>query len=1464
MSCKLYGQEYHFTFQNDQSSVYNGILNRICIPIKCSEQNFNIKEVKSGLIKPDGTAKISSNWWTIPTASIDLAKPLEADGNGGFLIACARGLQVSVIGMERSLSLSAPFFIVEPGRIGITELESNGGGYQHILTAWKDEINPYGSSIAINLLSKSWFIYNSLSSGVEGLSLFVDADFQIDRPVKADGNTVSLRSKNSVLVLYATKQARSIVLYDDNIIWDSSLPGAKIPTVKPMALAMHNALFTVTPANGVALIGEYDKDLRHIFLGNLYVTFGLFNYLPTLPDPYAANLSALKTRLSSSAAGRSIVWVWLACHIAWSKSEKEHDSVGVSFFFAPLSQPFNVIREENETMETTEGAGGKQEFGEAIKQQSDGFYRQFYNMPLPAKTDDVMFAMSLQNRQTVVEDRLAFETFSLLDVSSKANQMGVAFTGTEQNKALLRTMGVSLAEDQQSGSAFPIQVSGLDIVTPGYNARAFTVPQIAWEPVFNLTPPGVSLDPPQGWNYFPNDGFATRIGNTSNLPVSLSPIPMAKYLEQMYRDKKDGKTYAVFNLPFGMLAMTVLDSGSGQSKKPKIRNVKPLFDQYIHGGIQLELTAGASFKEEDNLFQGLTIQLVNVLDMYGKPHNQSTLGGSVEDIFNREFSKAPANPQDNTRPAVPLTRIGLSGYGANTFSDWHNKNAAFAETSQATFKVVSGRTAHEVVQVKSVIYPWGIFVVRTITIVRLSNGYVARLDSGWQAESAGKFYFGVNNSSNPYEIHTGIVKGVYNVRNIRENELIHSDTMTIHTNDTIFNPATNKEEIYTGAPYTATARLRGLTFDADFEIEDVVEGAGANTYIPSKSVLGFVQLSPRGTPISKANFQTLLKSQNDSIGGTVNCTVRVAGSDQLMKVNRIDVNNAVDETNSPVFVAAARGAVVMPKDGSWTMVTHRRSDGTVAPLPPTMSAPLIRIGKWAKDGLANPKDALNLLRIAHPSELLRKPNNDTVNYGFLQNLNTQKVLYLTPSFKTGVNALLSKTPPLLADAYRLLNTKGVFPNIGNAEDNVGAAIQLLKGVDGAGNALQAFEAFADKTGNITDAGKQVLKILEIEMKTEAGKLMDQGYKLLKQHAKDALDQVFRFDLPDIEYELVKTEGLRIFIEYKASGKSGNFKGKLDYDVDSFAPKIADQWKGRMNNMAMVVDLGPFDRLMTIKGNFNAAKGTETNFGGNEAKDSNTLPHPEIEFSDALEPVIKILEILAQLSQGNYSDALKNGLKVAMSNNANIWEYKYEATKDIPLVRFPLGELYESPQTPLKLEASMSMGVYFNAALRVTTDPTQLLPTAGAFFKFHGGLQVMCATVGAGTIYAVGNVDLKLSADTSPKIALAMKFGFGAQIGVGLPVIGNVSVLFMVGVEIYADSSQTVIVTALMYFRGHAEILGGIVGVTITIEARGSVIKSGPEAPTNCKASVSFGLDINIFLVIDISFHESWEETRQIA
>ena len=64
-----------------------------------------------------------------------------------------------------------------------------------------------------------------------------------------------------------------------------------------MALVMTNALFKVSQANGCLLFGSLSDDYRTVQDGFLFLTFGLYAYLPTLPDPYAANLGVLRRQI---------------------------------------------------------------------------------------------------------------------------------------------------------------------------------------------------------------------------------------------------------------------------------------------------------------------------------------------------------------------------------------------------------------------------------------------------------------------------------------------------------------------------------------------------------------------------------------------------------------------------------------------------------------------------------------------------------------------------------------------------------------------------------------------------------------------------------------------------------------------------------------------------------------------------------------------------------------------------------------------------------------------------------------------------------------------------------------------------------------------------------------------------------------------------------------------------------------
>ena len=161
------------------------------------------------------------------------------------------------------------------------------------------------------------------------------------------------------------------------------------------------------------------------------------------------------------------------------------------------------------------------------------------------------------------------------------------------------------------------------------------------------------------------------------------------------------------------------------------------------------------------------------------------------------------------------------------------------------------------------------------------------------------------------------------------------------------------------------------------------------------------------------------------------------------------------------------------------------------------------------------------------------------------------------------------------------------------------------------------------------------------------------------------------------------------------------------------------------------------------------------------------------------------------------------------------------------------------------------------------DLKQLVPAAGAYVDFYGRLEVQCFTLlDVASVYGVGQVSLGIAADSKAGITLRMKFGFGAEVVVGLPVVANVSVLYMVEIEVTIAASK-LRVAGLMLFRGSAEICGGLVGITIQIEAGGAVERSG-SGDTMLTAQVSFTIDVCLLWVIDINETDTWQETRQIA
>jgi hypothetical protein len=1018
---KVYGQDTTFQWNAQGTPFYEPSLRCALIPYNANQEEFSVQSSASPFATVAGTAAVAQSAWAIPLAAIDVNQPTPPGGNGGMAVQTSEGLEITWRGLRNGpIYLPQPWIVLFPGLLTIVDPKAGNLHARQRFLLWKDADAPFRSSVELQYTDSFPLYYVTNAQGAEALMANADAEARLDRPVDVAGSALDIRSKNSLLILGFTDELQLVYLYDDNILIDNldlqQTPAPQLPP--PIALAIRNALFTATPVNGFLLFAEL-LDEEMVDTGHVLLVMGLYGLLPTLPDPYAANVGVFRRR-SGRGSAVSIPIMLLLCHIPWKKApDDEPDTVAVNFHFAPLSPSAYAFLQAGATTPATTGT--------PAQPQSSAF-----NPDSPRRKWEDEWDRRFQ--------RFYQEQFALLDVSTNADWMGVSFawfnprTVNDRDYVFYQVYGAQQTGDQTQ-SLFPLQVQGLDLISEGRFVRAFTTPQISWEPYFNLTPPQVTGDPPPFFNFFPNDGGPTRLFNDNKESVPVAPLPKIDELLHYFHDTAGGFTGALFTLPFGMKAFAEFNKNHAYLPDAKLElNQSEFREGTLKGGLQIRADAPQRVTESA-MFIGGTLQLNNLVFPNGTPTGAGILGNSVSEIFNNEFFVLTNGYGDR---GVPLERIDFSGYGAGIFSRWENPEAAFAETSQARFDVFKGRTAHEVIQVKSVVYPWGIRVVRTIVVFRVGSGYVYRYDTGWQAETPGLYDFSYRvketpvsqpvKRDNPFEIHPGIVKGVYNVRNITETPdiPIFERVWNKVNGDTYIDDAGVEQTVDNATPNefkNPPVKLQPVYFDADVDIEFTKSGA-VQGKVPSKGMLGYVQLGPKGQPIPDFLFRDLLREQFGSLGGPVDCLIDIGDTGQQMRLSRVDVSESIDAAGSkPVFAGTARGSAVLPKDGAWSVVRYQHGNGEVSPLPDAATVPLIRKGLLG--AAPSPADPL---RLENPLELVRNPQADSIFFGLLQTTGTQKALFRKPRFKKGVQELLSETPDF-ADAYRMLNSAGIFPNL---------------------------------------------------------------------------------------------------------------------------------------------------------------------------------------------------------------------------------------------------------------------------------------------------------------------------------------------------------------------------------------------------------------------------------------------------
>ena len=1505
-SCTVFGSEVEFQFKN-AAPVWVAAIGQILVPFSIrstgeTPDTFDIASSESRLCPLSGSAKFDvSNGWLLPAAKVDPQQLGQAAGTGALCISLAKGVSASWEGLTgANTALIHPAILAEPGLVTVVDFFASNVYGKQKWVLWRNAGSKHHSEITLSFGPAFPFIFVISALNSEAVFCFCGHKASLDRPVDANGAPFRIESTIALAATLQNGADFQALLLDNDLLFDGN-PN-KAGAFERHSLALRNAFFSISRPYSLFLFGKLENG-NEITKGVVALMFGIYEYLPTLPDPYVASYTAfLRDR---AARGFGQLNTALAGFVKWpnpsgapiADAEQPDDPAYVYFRLAPLDQsavvtileggpppqqqffgrnvavaqtPRNFqtgVRTFNADLSASakvsiplaiSAAGAQPSVGRPVDrislvgqqpsiQASDVasavvsleanplFNHIEDKTALVNQTIDAgLTNLDVASRSSTLLSTAAFETsqtpslatrgnvlgtlfgpdqFMLLDVSSNADQMGVSLGNVVQverdplGDAKLRTVAAAPA-GVPIGNDFPLQILNMDVVASAQNLRAITLPQVSWEPILNI-PLAFAFDPldtittTPGLVVYDNDGIPTRIASESPYQVPIAPLPVTRHFLKEFNDKHvPRQMYSAFTLPFALVAQanfTRTAKGPPEAGS-RIHFHRPHFAQ-LRGGLQIKAQAPAPASPRKRAsFSGWTGQIETNLKwgLFGLPLTGSTLGNTVKKIFNQEFT-----PSGN-KPKVPLEQMEVSGYGASIFSNWLDQDAAIAEVSQATFEVLVGRTAHEVVQVRSILYPFGVHVVRTITLMRSSNGYVFRSDSGWKAESDGFYDFSYNINldpdppipvPNPYVVHTQPVKGVSNVREIKDNPDAGMFTSSFKLNDpdlpsqvTGLTLAQLKQLFSTVASKSDTMKveMQAVVFDADVHLDSVTSGGAKDPVrgdfvVQSRKMLGYVQISPSSILVPEHVFAELLNFQNGSLGGPVNCIIDIANSKQTMRIGRVDVNPAKDASGRNIFASAARGSLMLPQDGSWSVVKQQADTGDVKPVEEGQSVPLIKANGNTNFKIANPADVV----VSTASK---------VNFGVLQSTGTQKLLFNIPQFSPGQPKLKSDET-YFADAYKLLNAKSVFPNIANA-------LQL------------------------TNAEKEVAIL---------------GEGLMQMPNRDIN---FPNSLPDHDF-INEPNIIRVYAQYKNTAGAA---GKLTLGIDSTAA-LADRWKAALSGIRVIVDLGPFKELMWVDGNFNASSGLDPKYDV-----------PNLQFGPILDPVVQILKILATLT----GDDFDNGMDVGMSNSPDNWEYKFHCSQDIPVIRFPSPEeLTLDPTPPLKLEAGLKVGFYFNEVLSIPTDLKQLVPACGAFVDFHGGLHVMCFSLQVASVYAVGQVDLGIAADTKAGKSLHMKFGFGVELVVGLPVVANVSVLYMV--EVNVDIGETTLdVGAMMMFRGSAEICGGLVAICIQIEAGGSIHQDSGTKETDCIAQVTFSIDVTLLWVIDIHESDSWQESRQIA
>jgi hypothetical protein len=300
-SASLYGSTVRCS-RSPEPPFHDGRLSALVIPYKASAGRFSFDRVASTIWSIRPASAILRSGWALPIAVIDPQLLGEAAGAGSVWLELGPSLSVGWKGLTAPAKSPQTVLSAAPGSIAIWSSLAQSD-ITHRLRLWDEPATQplRQSGVEVSSTAGSTVVHVS-QPGLEGVIFAGRAGAHLDRPLAADGGRLPLQLPSAWFLLIENAAGTTAA------VLASDAAAAARPHI---AFALENAFVKARPPEWLSVSGPLAGD--QLTSGTLLLRFKYRFVLPTLPDPYAANVQA--DRRQDVDAG------WATASVAWAAAD---------------------------------------------------------------------------------------------------------------------------------------------------------------------------------------------------------------------------------------------------------------------------------------------------------------------------------------------------------------------------------------------------------------------------------------------------------------------------------------------------------------------------------------------------------------------------------------------------------------------------------------------------------------------------------------------------------------------------------------------------------------------------------------------------------------------------------------------------------------------------------------------------------------------------------------------------------------------------------------------------------------------------------------------------------------------------------------------------------------------------------------------------------------------------------------